>query len=259
MISGAFSVTQQAMHLGFIPRLRIQHTSEAAVGQIYIPVVNWTLMVMVIAARPRSSGPRRNLAAAYGIAVTGAMFIDTCLLAVVLFALWNWKPAGRAADPGRLLPRRLAYFAANLTKVPDGGWFPLLVGFIAFTLLTTWAKGRQLMTQRMSEAAMPASIFIKSAPRSATRVPGTAVFMTTARRRHPARAAPQPQAQQGAARARAAPDGRDRGRALCRGGARRFDVEDLGQGFFRLTLRFGFMQETNVPSALARVDRSNTN
>jgi KUP system potassium uptake protein len=252
VISGAFSVTQQAMHLGFIPRLRIQHTSEAAMGQIYIPVINWALMVMVILLVLffRNSS---NLAAAYGIAVTGAMFIDTCLLVVVLFSLWKWKPWVAVPVLAVFFLVDTAYFAANLIKVPDGGWFPLLVGLFAFTMLTTWARGRQLMIKRMGEAAMPASIFIKSAAASATRVPGTAVFMTTA------------------------PDGVPH--ALLHNlkhnkvlhervllltvriedvpyveEQKTFHLEELGQGFYRLIVRYGFMQETDVPAALARID-----
>jgi KUP system potassium uptake protein len=252
VISGAFSVTQQAMHLGFIPRLRIQHTSEAAMGQIYIPVVNWALMVMVILLVLffRTSS---NLAAAYGIAVTGAMFIDTCLLTVVLFVLWKWKPWQALPILAVFFLVDIAYFAANLIKVPDGGWFPLLVGLFAFTLLTTWARGRQLMIKRMNEAAMPAAIFIKSAASSATRVPGTAVFMTTAADGIPhallhnlkhnkvlhervllltVRIEDVPYVEE----------------------EKTFHLDELGSGFFRLIIRYGFMQETNVPSALARVD-----
>jgi KUP system potassium uptake protein len=252
VISGAFSVTQQAMHLGFIPRLRIRHTSEAAVGQIYIPVVNWALMIMVfvLVLLFRNS---TNLAAAYGIAVTGAMFIDTCLLTVVLFVLWKWKPIYAVPILAVFFAVDIAYFAANLTKVPDGGWFPLLIGVIAFTLLTTWARGRALMIKRMNEAAMPASIFIKSAASSATRVPGTAVFMTTASDGIPhallhnlkhnkvlhdrvllltVRIEDVPYVDE----------------------EKTFHLDELGQGFYRLIIRYGFMQETNVPAALARVD-----
>jgi KUP system potassium uptake protein len=252
VISGAFSVTQQAMHLGFIPRLRIQHTSEAAKGQIYIPVVNWALMVMVILLVLFFQNSS-NLAAAYGIAVTGAMFIDTCLLTVVLLVLWKWKPWIALPTLAIFFIVDIAYFAANLTKVPAGGWFPLLVGLFAFTLLTTWARGRQLMIKRMNEAAMPASIFIKSAASSATRVPGTAVFMTTASDGVPhallhnlkhnkvlhervllltVKIEDVPYVEE----------------------EKTFHLQELGQGFYRLILRYGFMQETNVPSALARVD-----
>jgi KUP system potassium uptake protein len=252
VISGAFSVTQQAMQLGFIPRLRIQHTSERAVGQIYIPVINWSLMVMVILLVLFFQNSS-NLAAAYGIAVTGAMFIDTCLLTVLLFSLWRWRPWFAVPLLALFFLVDIAYFGANLTKVPDGGWFPLLVGFIAFTMLTTWAKGRKLMIQRMDEGAIPVPIFIKSATNSATRVPGTAVFMTTSADGIPhsllhnlkhnkvlhervllltVRIEDVPYVEE----------------------QERFRLEDLGQGFFRLVVRYGFMQETDVPAALAKVE-----
>src|ERR1044072_3687858 len=249
VISGAFSVTQQAMHLGFIPRLRIQHTSEAAKGQIYIPVVNWALMVAVILLVLFFQNSS-NLAAAYGIAVTGAIFIDTCLLTVVLFVLWKWKPWIAIPTLAVFFIVDILYFAANLTKVPAGGWFPLLVGLFAFTLLTTWARGRQLMIKRMNEAAMPASIFIKSAASSATRVPGTAVFMTTASDGVPhallhnlkhnkvlhervllltVKIEDVPYVEE----------------------EKTFHLQELGQGFYRLILRYGFMPETNAPRAPA--------
>jgi KUP system potassium uptake protein len=252
VISGAFSVTQQAIQLGFIPRLRILHTSEAAVGQIYIPVINWSLMVMVILlvlVFQTSS----NLTAAYGIAVTGAMFIDTCLVTVVLLTLWKWSRWVAVPLLAIFFLVDIAYFGANLTKVPDGGWFPLLVGIVAFTFLTTWARGRKLMIDNMREAAMPVEIFVKSAANSATRVPGTAVFMTTAPDGVPhallhnlkhnkvlhervmlltVKIEDVPYVEEG----------------------NRFNLTDLGSGFYRLILRFGFMQELDVPSALMRVE-----
>src|SRR3954452_4088563 len=178
VISGAFSVTQQAIQLGFVPRLRITHTSEAAAGQIYIPIINWALMTMVIllVLTFRSSS---NLAAAYGIAVTGAMLIDSVLISVVLRQMWNWNRFVVAGLLVLFFSVDFTYLSANLLKIPAGGWFPLLVGAIAFTFLTTWAKGRQLMINRMNEASLPMEIFIKSAASSAARVPGTAVFMTS--------------------------------------------------------------------------------
>jgi KUP system potassium uptake protein len=128
VISGAFSVTQQAIQLGFIPRMTIKHTSETAAGQIYIPVINWALMIAVIllvVLFQRSS----NLTAAYGIAVTGAMAIDNFLLAVVLFHLWKWKPwALESHCLCRSSRSTAAYLGANLTKIPDGGWVPLYHG-----------------------------------------------------------------------------------------------------------------------------------
>jgi KUP system potassium uptake protein len=252
VISGAFSLTQQAIQLGFMPRLRIRHTSASAVGQIYIPAINWALMVMVILL-VLSFGSSSNLAAAYGIAVTGAMFIDTCLLAVVLVSLWKWPKWLAGAVLALFFLVDAAYFGANLTKVPDGGWFPLLVGIIAFTLLTTWARGRALMRERMREAAMPIKIFVSSAALSATRVPGTAVFMTATAEGVPhallhnlkhnkvlherivlltVKIADVPYIE----------------------GERCF-MEDLGQGFHRLILKYGFMEEPDVPGALSTITR----
>src|SRR5205814_5685770 len=123
---------------GCVPRLRSSHASEAAGGQIYIPLVNWALMVMVLllVVTFRSSS---NLAAAYGIAVTGAMLIDTVLIAVVLVTMWKWNRILAAALLVLFFTIDFGYFSSNLTKIPAGGWFPLLVGAIAFTFLTTWA------------------------------------------------------------------------------------------------------------------------
>lgn len=250
VISGAFSLTQQAIQLGFMPRLRVDHTSASARGQIYIPVVNWGLMVMVILL-VLFFGSSSNLAAAYGIAVTGAMFIDTCLLSVVLFALWRW-PAWKALPILAIFfIVDIAYFGANLIKVPDGGWVPLVIGLTIFTLLTTWSRGRKLMQQEMAEGAMPIPVFVKSAANSATRVPGTAVFMTSSSDGVPhallhnlkhnkvlheriilltIKIADVPFVQE---------------EKLCQ-------LADLGQGFHRLILNYGFMQPVDVPEALKR-------
>src|SRR3546814_9834664 len=135
VISGAFSLTQQAIQLGFMPRLRVEHTSASAAGQIYIPMVNWGLMVMVIIL-VLGFGSSSNLAAAYGIAVTGAMFIDTCLLSVVLFTLWKW-PAWKALPVlAVFFIVDIAYFGATPIKVPAGGWGPPAIGLTIFTMLT---------------------------------------------------------------------------------------------------------------------------
>ncbi|KQN92181.1 potassium transport protein Kup [Sphingomonas sp. Leaf67] len=248
VITGAFSVVQQAVQLGLMPRLRIEHTSADAAGQIYIPAVNWALLIMVlllIFGFQESS----NLAAAYGIAVTGTMFISTCMIAVLVKRVWNWPVAAVAAFMAIFLCIDGAYFASNLTKVPDGGWFPLLVGIVVFVLLTTWAKGRKLMIERMRESAMPIKVFIQSAASSATRVPGTAVFMTSTPEGVPhallhnlkhnkvlhdrvilltVKIADTPYVD---------PEVRTKN-------------EDLGQGFHRMILKFGFMQDPDVPGAL---------
>ncbi len=178
VISGAFSVTQQAIQLGFIPRLRIDHTNARDAGPDLYPAGQLgaddhghpagDLLPDLVESHCRlwHRGDGRDAD-------------RQLLLAVVLSVLWQWKR--RYSYPLLALFFLVdgAYFSANLTKVPDGGWFPLLVGLIVFTLLTTWAKGRKLMIDRLREAAMPIKIFIDSAANSASRVPGTAVFMTS--------------------------------------------------------------------------------
>src|SRR6185369_2295953 len=136
VISGAFSVTHQAIQLGFLPRLKTEHTSEKAAGQIYMPGVNWGLMfmVMVLVLGFRESG---RLASAYGIAVTGTMLITTLMLGVLIFQVWKWNRVLATATIGTFLVVDGIYFASNITKIPDGGWFPLLVAAISFTVLTT--------------------------------------------------------------------------------------------------------------------------
>ena len=253
VISGAFSITHQAVQMGFMPRLNILHTSETEGGQIYIPAVNWALMVsviMLVLTFQNSS----SLASAYGIAVTGAVTIDTLLMAVLLVSVWKWKLWYAAPVVLVFLIVDGAYFAANLTKVPDGGWFPLVVGLFAFTLLTTWARGRKLMRERMSEHALPIEIFVKSAKNSALRVPGTAIFMASSTAGVPSallhnikhnkvlhervviltvEIADEPYID---------PD-------------KRCDFTDMGDGFYRAVLRYGFMEETNVPQGLKKMER----
>jgi KUP system potassium uptake protein len=252
VISGAFSLTQQAIQLGFIPRMEIRHTSAAAAGQIYIPVINWGLMVMVILLVLffQSSS---NLAAAYGIAVTGAMFIDTLLLAAVLFALWRWPVWKALPLVAVFLIVDIAYFGANLIKVPQGGWVPLLIGFFIFTLLTTWSKGRELMRASMTESALPIEIFAKSAHNSATRVPGTSVFMASTNSGVPSallhnikhnkvlheRVLILTVAVQGMPYVDE---------------TERYECKDLGNGFYRVTINCGFLEETDVPALLKTLD-----
>ena len=252
VISGAFSLTQQAIQLGFIPRMQIRHTSEKAAGQIYIPVVNWGLMVMVIILVLffQSSS---NLAAAYGIAVTGAMFIDTILLAAVLLSLWKW-PVWKALPLIVLfIIVDLAYLGANLLKVPQGGWVPLVIGLFIFTLLTTWARGRQLMRASMAEGSIPIEIFAKSAKNSAQRVPGTAIFMASS-------AAGVPSALLHNIKHNKVLHERvvvltvlvEDVPFVSEGN--RFELRDLGEGFYRMTLHYGFLEETDIPAALKSSD-----
>ncbi len=248
VITGAFSLTQQAIQLGFIPRLRIMHTSESAAGQIYIPAINWALMIMVLALVFffKSSS---NLAAAYGIAVTGAMFIDTCLLAVVLFSLWQW-PKWKAVPLLILFVIvDMAYLGANLLKVPDGGYFPLIIGCVIFLLLTTWARGRKLMRERMLEAAMPIKVFVNSASSSAIRVPGTAVFMTSTADGVP-HALLHNLKHNKVIHERVILLTVKIANSPFVDAEKRCSMQDLGQGFHRMVLKYGFMEEANVPAAL---------
>jgi len=252
VISGAFSLTQMAVQLGFVPRVSIKHTSAAAAGQIYIPVVNWALMIAVILLVLffRSSS---NLAAAYGIAVTGAVTIDTILLTVVLFSLWKW-PAWKSIPVLALFFMvDITYLGANLIKVPQGGWVPLAIGLAIFTLLTTWSRGRALMRQSMTEGTIPMEVFAKSAHSSATRVPGTAIFMASAASGVPS----------------ALLHNIKHNKVLHErvviltvaiqdvpyvDEAKRCSVKDLGQGFYRMVLKYGFLEETDIPAALKGAD-----
>ncbi|HWT28606.1 MAG TPA: potassium transporter Kup, partial [Methylophilaceae bacterium] len=178
VISGAFSVSRQALQLGFIPRMHVQHTSEQQKGQIYMPYVNWALMlaVMLLVVGFGSSG---DLAAAYGIAVTGDMVITTLLASVVFSGVWGWSWLRTGALVALFLVVDIAFFSANVLKIPDGGWVPLLIGIVIFTLMSTWKKGRELVFNRLKRDAMELEPFIDAiGGHLPTRVAGTAVFMT---------------------------------------------------------------------------------
>ncbi|CAI8844852.1 MULTISPECIES: potassium transporter Kup [Pseudomonas] len=249
VISGAFSLTRQAIQLGYIPRMHIQHTSSAEQGQIYIGAVNWALMVGVVllVLGFESSGA---LASAYGVAVTGTMLMTSILVSAVILLLWKWPPV--LAVPvllGFLLVDGV-YFAANVPKIVQGGAFPVIAGIALFVLMTTWKRGKQLLVERIDEGGLPLEIFISSiAVQPPHRVQGTAVFLT--------------------ARPDAVPHAllhnllhnqvlheqvvlltvvyEDIPRVPA---SRRFEVESYGEGFFRVILHFGFTDEPDVPKAL---------
>lgn len=177
LISGAFSLTMQAVQLGYAPRLRIVHTSSDEQGQIYVPAVNWVLMVacigLVLGFRSSTS-----LAAAYGIAVTTTMVITTILFAVVARTLWEWSVKRVALIAGVLMVIDLAFFAGNIPKIPAGGWFPIVAGAIIFALLTTWSTGRRLVRDRIQLGRTPVVTYLKQlTPDPPTRVPGTAIYL----------------------------------------------------------------------------------
>jgi KUP system potassium uptake protein len=178
VISGAFSLTSQAILLGFVPRMRILHTSIDERGQIYVPFINWMLMVLVVAvvlAFKRSD----NLAAAYGVAVTTTMLIDTILAAIVMRTIWKWHTGLVTVVVSIFFLVDFSFFTANLMKIVDGGWFPLLLGGTAFFLLMTWYSGRMLLRTRTKDDGIPLIPFVEGLlAHPPHRVGGTAVFMT---------------------------------------------------------------------------------
>ncbi|MBT9522252.1 MAG: potassium transporter Kup [Dechloromonas sp.] len=178
VISGAFSITQQAIQLGYTPRLEIQHTSDREMGQIYLPAINWLLLIaiigLVIGFKTSS-----NLAAAYGIAVTGTMLITNLLAIAVAIRLWQWSPWRAVLGALPFIVIDLGFFLANSVKIPDGGWFPLVFGLGVFILLTTWKRGRELLHERLAADALQLKPFIEDiAGGGIERVPGTAIFLT---------------------------------------------------------------------------------
>ncbi|HEY2806144.1 MAG TPA: potassium transporter Kup [Gemmatimonadales bacterium] len=178
VISGAFSLTRQAVQLGLCPRLLIRHTSAREIGQIYVPAVNWALLIaalgLVLFFQTSS-----NLAGAYGVAVTGTMAITTLLLNRAMNRIWHWPRLLSAVVTGLLLSVDLAFLGSNLLKIPAGGWFPLAVGVLGYMLLSTWQRGRTLLNIRLNEVAVPLQILLGDiAAEPPHRVPGTAIFMT---------------------------------------------------------------------------------
>jgi len=252
VISGAFSLTRQAIQLGYMPRLRIDHTSEKEIGQIYLPAVNWGLAVACVwlVLSFRSSGA---LAAAYGVAVTTTMAITTTLL--YNYARQAWKVSRAVALPvaALFLTIDLSFLGANLVKIPYGGWFPLVVAAFLYFVMTTWKRGRGILADRLREATLPVDVFLQDVEkRSPTRVRGTAVFMD----RIP-EGIPPPLLHNLKHNkilhervvfltvvTEEVPRLKEKERTRC---------EFLGPGFWRVTLHYGFMENPDVPRALRKV------
>jgi len=179
VISGAFSLTKQAIQLGYLPRFSIQYTNENEAGQIYIPFINWGLLagIIVLVVVFKSSS---NLAAAYGIAVMLTMTIDTILLLVVMLYIWKWNRFLSLLLIGGILINDFMFLSATFTKIGEGGWFPLVIGAVMFTIMSTWRRGREIVRRKVNDGAMPLKGFVESISMSDTpRVEGTGVFMTT--------------------------------------------------------------------------------
>ncbi|MGE0553117.1 MAG: potassium transporter Kup [Gemmatimonadales bacterium] len=249
LISGAFSLTMQAVQLGYLPRVAIEHTSAREYGQIYIPGVNWVLMVacigLVLGFRSSS-----NIAAAYGVAVTTTMVITALLFFFVARERWKWPLPLAVAVTGFFLIIDVAFWGANLIKIPHGGWFPLVVGAAVFGVMTTWKRGRRILADRLSGALLPMELFLKSlATKPAARVPGTAVFLYG----NPEATPP------------ALLHNLKHNKVLHERVVflvvetvevphvlpeERAGVEALEHGCYRVTINYGFMEEPNVPTAL---------
>ncbi len=250
VISGAFSLTRQAVLLGYSPRVRIDHTSEREIGQIYIPSVNWALMISTIALVIgfRNSS---NLAAAYGVAVTTTMAITTMLMAVVARELWKWSLAASVLLAGVFLVPDLAFFGANIVKVPHGGWFPLVVAAGIFILMTTWRRGREILNSKLVENAVPLETFMRDLGR-VYRVQGTGVYMSRTDEGVPAAMLHNFKHNKVLHKTVALLTvlTEDRPRVP---EEKRLSVSDLGAGFFRIVARRGFMEDASVPELLERI------
>jgi KUP system potassium uptake protein len=249
VISGAFSMTREAIQLGYSPRLEVVHTSKQMLGQIYLPWINRALLVLILGAVLgfRSSD---NLAAAYGIAVTGTMVITTCLALIVARRQWGWSLVAVALIGVVFLTIDISYFSANAIKIEHGGWFPLVLGLIVFVVMTTWRRGRELVLRELKQSGLALEPFIDSlTAHPPLRVPGTAIFLTANINAVPnallhnlkhnkvlhernvlmtVETLESPVAEYG----------------------ERTEITALGNEFFRLTLRFGFAEEPDIPAAL---------
>jgi KUP system potassium uptake protein len=246
LISGSFSLARAAVQLGFFPRVTIVHTSGASEGQIYVPEVNWALLAACVSL-VLSFGSSSRLAAAYGIAVTGTMAITSVLFFVVARRVWRWPPLAAIALLALFLSIDLPFFSANVAKVFHGGWVPLVIGAAVFTVMTTWKRGRQMLGAAFVEQALPLDAFMADvAATKPTRVPGTAVFMTS----NPKGAPPvllhhfkhnkllHEQVLLLSIATQHVPE--------VPRGERVKDIKDLGDGFYQVQATYGFLQTPNV-------------
>jgi KUP system potassium uptake protein len=250
VISGVFSLTRQAIQLGHSPRLAIHHTSDEEEGQIYIPRANWGLMIGVVAL-VLGYGSSSNLAAAYGIAVTGTMAATTILALIVARRLWHWPLGLCLALGGVFLTIDLAFFGANLMKISHGGWFPLVVGGGIYLLMATWRKGRAILVRRLADGAMPLDLFLTQQKGSehTLRVGGTAIYLTAATDTVPVALLHNMRhnkvLHQRVVFLTVLTE--DIPRVPARD---RMVVEGLAEGFYRITVRYGFVQEPDIPRVL---------
>jgi KUP system potassium uptake protein len=252
VISGAYSLTRQAAQLGYLPRIRIRHTSEREIGQIYIASVNWILMFAAIGLVLvfKSSS---NLAAAYGVSVTTTMLITTLILAVVEREQWKWPMVAILGLGIPFLVIDIAFFSSNILKVPDGGWFPILVGVFVYMLMTTWRKGRKILSQRLAAQSMSTEDFLlQLAGNHIPRVPGTAVFMSRNAEGVPTTLLHNIKHNKVVHKTVVLLTVETEERSYL-SEEERYEWNELGFGVYRLALHFGFMEDPDLPAALDRI------
>jgi KUP system potassium uptake protein len=256
VISGAFSVSRQAVQLGLCPRLEIRHTSESEIGQIYIPQINWGLMVCVLGLIVTFQSSSK-LASAYGVAVTGSLMIDTIVAFVVVQFVWGWSLPRAVLVCGVFFAIDLVFFGATLLKIVDGGWFPLLVGALIFTLLSTWYKGRNILRSQMREDAIPVEKFVSRVTDThPMRVPGTAVFLTSDLVNVPFTLLHNLKHNKVLHERTVFLSVATEDRPFVRD-SERLLLEELGKGFYRLQVRYGFKESPNIPRALSECAKLN--
>ena len=249
VISGAFSISGQAVQLGLLPRLTVRHTSAHTMGQIYVPAINWLLLagVVLLVLGFQSSS---NLAAAYGIAVSAAMAIDAVLAGIVAHNVWRWRPALVVALFGAFLVVDLSFLSANALKFLAGGWFPIVLAAVVFVLMSTWRRGREVMFERLYRGAPALRSFLTSlSRRPPTRVPGTAVFLTANPTAVP-RALLHNLKHNKVLHERVVVlkvETEDIPRVPT---SERLQVEHMGANFHRVVVRYGFMEQPDVTAVL---------
>jgi KUP system potassium uptake protein len=252
-ITGAYSLTRQAIQLGYLPRLNVLHTSAKTIGQIYLPAINWTLLAAVIAA-VIGFGSSSGLASAYGVAVVGTMLVDTVLTFFVIRYSWRYNLWLCVVATGSFFVVDTSFFAATLFKVVDGGWFPLTLGIVMLTVMLTWRRGREILLGQLSMSSVPLGPFLESLfIDTPTRIPGTAVFMTST-----------PDAVPHALLHNLAHNKVLHERVVFLTVSveeipwvpleQRVHIEPLGNGCYRVLMHFGFKDQPDVPAALSLCD-----
>ena len=252
IISGAFSLTMQAIQLGYIPRLKVNYTSEKIIGQIYVPVVNWALMLSCIGL-VLGFGSSSNLAAAYGVAITTTMLITTILFYVVARRRWHWPAFAALPVAAFFIIIDLAFFGANMLKLAHGGWFPLLASALILFLMLTWRKGRRVLRGRLGEMCLPLGDFLSDlSNQRITRVPGTGVYMSGNRQGTPLALLHNLKHNKVLHEQVVVLTVLTEEVPYLTNANDRVAIEPLEEGFWRVRVHFGFMEKPDVPSALER-------